>query len=247
MQLAAAVVIPLAIVLLWNLLSLPTTAPLAQIQQIIAPEGDRTQTILPDGTRIWLNSGTTMGYDALQFNLHSRVVSLNGEAYFEVANNAGLPFKVVTDHTDVVVTGTAFNVKALPESPIFELILAEGSLTLFFKSDNSEQLDMVPNQQLIYNAETQKKVLNQVDAEMLTTWRTGELIFRDATLSELITALENIHAIQFNLEQESLGNYRFRGMIRIDNNLIEVLDKIEKTSGIGYVIENQTVLLRKHN
>jgi len=86
---AAAIAIPFGLFFIWSQIYKKDTESLVLIQQIMAPEGNRSQAILPDGTRVWLNSGANISYDAAQYNTNSREVILNGEAYFEVSNQFG--------------------------------------------------------------------------------------------------------------------------------------------------------------
>mgnify|MGYP006287237157 CR=1 FL=1 len=215
-----------------------------QLTQVSAPKGHISKCILPDGTQVWINTGSTIAYDIGRFNKKIREINLEGEAYFEVASDKTKPFRVNTPVADVDVTGTAFNVRAYPEDKIFEAVLAEGSVNLSFKKDAGKNMVMKPGQRAVYNRKTKKMVVNEVDATMYSSWRKGELLFKDATLNDLIIELERIYDINFHLQPEELGDFRYRGMFS-NNNLIEALEKIKNTSGIDYYIENKEVWLRK--
>jgi transmembrane sensor len=152
---------------------------------------------------------------------------------------------VVTPHANVKVTGTSFNVNAYPASPLFETVLAEGKIELQLKSGTIESLHVEPNQQVIFNSINKKFDIQSVEVEMFTAWRNGEIIFKDATLADLIKELERIYDIQFHLKPASLGELRFRGMFSYNNNLIEALEKIKKSSNVDYYIENKEVWLKK--
>ncbi|RIH63284.1 DUF4974 domain-containing protein [Mariniphaga sediminis] len=218
-----------------------------QVCEVISPKGHVAKCILPDGTEVWVNTGSSITYDASGFNQNNREVRLEGEAYFEVTSNKKKPFKVITPHADVRVTGTAFNVVAYPGNGIFEAVLAEGSVQLQLKSGNRKDLEMNPGQRVIFNTTNQDLAIQEVDANIYTSWRNGELLFKDATLNDLINELERIYDIQFHLTPENLGEFRFRGMFSYNNNLIEALEKIKRTSGIRYYIENKEVWLRESN
>ena len=88
-----------------------------------------------------------------------------------------------------------------------------------------------------------KLVINKVYTEIYSCWRNSEIIFKDATLNDLIKELERIYDIQFRLSDPDLGKFRFRGMFGYNNNLIDALEKIKKTTDIDYRIENKEVLL----
>lgn len=246
-KIAAILAFPVALALGWYLFEGPETLNTegTRMCEITSPKGHISKCILPDGTEVWVNTGSTISYNPASFNQKNRQVQLEGEAYFEVTSNAGKPFKVITPLADVNVTGTAFNVKAYPNNGVFEAVLAEGSVNLEFKSGNRENLDMTTGQRAIYNADFLSLKTMEVDPRMFISWRKGELLFKDATLNDLIKELERIYDIQFQIKPESLGEYRFRGMFSYNNNLIEALEKIKRTSGIDYYIENKEVWLRK--
>lgn len=218
-----------------------------QFYEISSPKGHVSKVKLPDGTEVWINTNSTIIYDASSFNSNKREIQLKGEAYFEVTSIEEKPFTVVTPHANVKVTGTNFNVISNPESQSFEAVLSEGSIQLEFKSGERESFNMNPGQRIIYHTGKNDLIIQQVDANMFTSWRNGELLFKDATLNDLIKELERIYDIQFHMKPESLGNFRFRGMFSYNNNLIEALEKIKKSSAIDYYIENKEVWLKKSN
>ncbi|SHF84236.1 FecR family protein [Mariniphaga anaerophila] len=218
-----------------------------QFCEISSPKGHVSKCILPDGTEVWINTGSSVVYNTASFNRGIREVELEGEAYFEVTSNKENPFVVVTSHANVKVTGTSFNVVAYSDSQEFETVLAEGNIELQFNAGNRESLDIKPGQRAVYYPANNDLKIQQVEADMFTSWRNGELLFKDATLNDLVKELERIYDIKFHLKPQTLGNFRFRGMFSYNNNLIEALEKIKKTSGIDYYIENKEVWLRKTN
>ena len=246
-KLAAMLAFPVALAIGWYFsewAAILENEPV-QLAQITSPKGHVSKCVLPDGTQIWLNTGSTMSYDVNQFNKKTRKVNLEGEAYFEVTSNREKPFQVNTPVANINVTGTAFNVTAYPGDTNFETVLAEGNINLQFKTGAEKNIVMKPGQRVTYNRQNAKMAVSQVDADMFTSWRNGELLFKDATLNDLITELERIYDIKFHLQPADLGEFRFRGMFSYNNNLIEALEKIKRTSGIDYYIENKEVWLRK--
>jgi transmembrane sensor len=246
-RIAAILTFPLALGISFYFLN-TTKKPVQdtpQICEIISPKGHITKCILPDGTEIWVNTGSSISYNTVAFNNGQREVILKGEAYFEVASDAGRPFTVVTPHADVKVTGTSFNVNAYPGNLLFETVLEEGSVELLLKGKAVNTLSLVPGDRVSYEPSTGKYNRETVEARLFTAWRNGEVLFRDATLNDLIKELERIYDIRFRLADKSLGEFRFRGMFSYNNNLIDALEKIKRTSGIGYYIENKEVTLVK--
>lgn len=218
-----------------------------QFCEIISPKGHVSKAILPDGTEVWINSNSSIIYDANSFNNIKREIKLTGEAYFEVVSDKENPFTVITPHANVKVTGTSFNVNAYPASNVFETVLSEGNIELQFKTGNRENFDMNPGQRAIFHFDKNDLLIQQVDAKLFTSWRNGEIIFKDATLADLVKELERIYDIQFHMQPAKLGELRFRGMFSYNNNLIEALEKIKKSSNVDYYIENKEVWLKKSN
>lgn len=221
--------------------------PQEQLCEVISPRGHVSKCILPDGTEVWINTGSSITYNTVSFNQKKREVRLQGEAYFEVQSNPEKPFDVITPQAHVLVTGTAFNVMASPAGSIFEAVLANGSVKVEFTKGSFDAVDMKPGERVVFDASTGKYNVQQVEAEMYTSWRNGEIIFKDATLNDLIHELERIYNIRFHLQPENMGALRFRGMFSYKNNLIEALEKIKKTASIDYYIENKEVWLKKSN
>jgi ferric-dicitrate binding protein FerR (iron transport regulator) len=248
-KIAAVLAFPVALAIGWYLFGvIEKPVQLAeQLYEISSPKGHVSKVKLPDGTEVWINTNSTIIYDAASFNSNNREIQLKGEAYFEVTSSVEKPFTVVTPHANVKVTGTAFNVNAYPASMLFETVLAEGKIELQLKSGTTESFHVEPNQRVIFNSINKKFDVEQVEAEMFTAWRNGEIIFKDATLNDLIKELERIYDIQFHLKPANLGELRFRGMFSYNNNLIEALEKIKKSSNVEYYIENKEVWLRKSN
>jgi ferric-dicitrate binding protein FerR (iron transport regulator) len=246
-KIAAVLAFPVALAIGWlmfgesgKIQQLP-----AQICEITSPKGHVSKVKLPDGTEVWINTNSTIIYDAASFNTYKREIQLKGEAYFEVTSSQEKPFTVVTPHANVKVTGTAFNVNAHPTSLLFETVLAEGKIELQLKSGDTEFLEVDPNQRVVFNSVNKKLDVEQVEAEMFTAWHNGEIIFKDATLADLVKELEVIYDIQFNMQPANLGELRFRGMFSYNNNLIDALEKVKKTSNVDYYIQNKEVWLKK--
>ena len=246
-KIAAVLAFPLALALSFLYFSTGknVSAVVPQVCEITSPKGHVSKCVLPDGSEIWINTGSTIHYDASLFNHETREIELNGEAYFEVAKNQGKPFVVKTQAANIHVTGTSFNIKSYSEGEVFETILAEGSIEMELNVPNSQKVKLSPGERAVFHSDRKEIVIDRVEYEIYTAWRNGEILFRDATLNDLIKELERIYEIKFYLKDETLGNFRFRGMFSYNNNLIDALEKVKRTSGIGYYIENKEVWLER--
>jgi transmembrane sensor len=248
-KMVAVFAFPLALFIVWMYFGIRDRTDLIAEQnvEIVAPPGHISMCVLPDGSEVWLNSGSSITYDAVSFAKDLPEIHLKGEAYFDIIPKAGKFFKVITEYADVFVTGTSFSIQAYSEESFFEAVLSTGGIQLQFKSGSLEPIDMKPDQQVVFDKKTQRLEVHEVEAKMLTSWRKGELLFKDATLNDLIKELERIYEISFHLSPANLGEFRFRGMFSYNNNLIQALENIKKSSGIEYYIENNEVWLKSAN
>lgn len=248
-KIVAILAVPLALFVVWMYFGIREHTDLTadHYTEVTAPIGHISRCLLPDGSEVWLNSGSTVAYRVASFNSGSPEINLKGEAFFDIIHKDGKFFKVKTEYADILVTGTTFNIRAYPEESVFKAVLSTGVIQLQFKTSSHELIEMKPDQQVVFDKRTQNVEMNEVDAEMLTSWRKGELLFKDATLNDLVKELERIYQISFHLEPANLGDFRFRGMFSYNSNLIQALEKIKKTSGIEYHIENNEVWLKKMN
>ena len=124
---------------------------ISKFTQVVAPVGSRTSLTLSDGTKVWLNAGSTLRFDN-NFNNGHRKIYLEGEAYFDVTKNKKLPFIVKTSDIDLKVLGTAFNVKCYKEEGTIETTLVRGSIMIESKdaSGKIETTILKPNEKAIF-------------------------------------------------------------------------------------------------
>jgi len=245
-RIAAILAIPVTFAISWLLFTQNNqTIEEVNISQFSAPKGHIAVCILPDSSQVWINTGSTISYNTNSFNHQNREIKLSGEAYFEVTKNKNKPFKVVTSLANINVTGTSFNVKAYPDTGDFQTVLSEGSIEMELNNENHQKVNLIPGEKAIFKIEEKEILVEKVDADFYTSWRNGKILFKDATLNDLIQELERIYDIHFNLEDPALGETRFRGMFSYDNNLIDALEKIKQTASINYYIKNKEVWLSR--
>src|SRR5690606_30329184 len=179
---------------------------------ISAQKGTRKQFRLPDGTDVWLNADSRLSYNADMGSGKLRKVQLQGEAYFDVAEDKNRPFSITTDVISIKVLGTAFNVKAYPDDPKTEATLIRGSILLSVNNRPDEKIVMKPNEKVAVvnrslpaaarlhgskegvSAMTMGNVskIRVADEEYIeeTSWVENKLVFRNETLGELIPKFE---------------------------------------------------------
>jgi ferric-dicitrate binding protein FerR (iron transport regulator) len=203
-------------------------------QNITTPYGGKTQFTLPDGSTVWLNSGSTFSYpDHFE---GERIVELNGEAYF-IVEKQNEPFIVKTKFGEVEVLGTEFNVKAY-ENETFSTTLENGLVV--FTNKYGKQANLEPGMQVIFDDENFK--LRRVETKFFTSWKEGQLIFRDEPLQNMVTRLERWYNVKIELKDERIKNLKFNGTIEMES-FSEVLELIKVTTPIKYNFNRKTRVL----
>ncbi|HBL78417.1 MAG: hypothetical protein A2W90_07680 [Bacteroidetes bacterium GWF2_42_66] len=187
-----------------------------------APAGAKTQVVLPDGSLVWLNSGSRISFPAV-FNSKSRDVELKGEAFFEVVKNEKVPMVVSTPNLNVKVYGTKFNLKAFEEDKIVETALLEGKISVFSGKGKQEYF-LEPGQAASFSIQNQKLQISKVDdMSVYTGWRDGKLIFNDESFAGILQKLERWYNVDIQLTDPELGNYSLYATF-FDENIEQVLE-----------------------
>ncbi len=210
----------------------------------IAPLGSISQTILPDGSIVYLNAGSEIRYTLN--SIKNREVELSGEAWFSVEKDEDAPFVVHTNSYDVEVLGTQFNVKAYKEEQLVTTTLEEGSV-LIRTSENiklKENIYLKPGEQLTYDRTINKLQKKEVETRLYTSWRENKLIFLDMNFNELIELLQRKYGVEIIISDTEIQNYHYTGTIK-DETILEVLNVIQYTYPIQYKINGQKVIISK--
>ena len=203
---------------------------------VYTPKGRQFQLALPDGTKVWLNAGTTIRYPLL-FRGNERKVELNGEGYFEVAQNPAMPFKVVVSKKAIVeVLGTNFNIKAYDNEENIAATLLEGRISVSC-NDHTALLD--PGQQALIQGDV--KVVNNADIEKVIAWKNNLFDFNDSDLGEVMRQLERWYDIDvvYTGQQPKL---QFTGKINRNMTLKNLLVTLE-VSGVKCRLEDRKLIV----
>lgn len=234
-QISAAI---LLIALLSTLYFLPNKTPANNhlIEQYTSI-AEKTHLTLPDGTEVQLNSTAILLYPS-QFSGDSRGVYLIGEANFKVAENAAQPFIVRSNDYQVTALGTEFNMKSYPNDPILSTTLLSGSVEVLF-NNLEEAVILKPNEQFTFNRQTKEESITHPDMEDVTAWQRGELVFKSASLEEIIAVLERKYAYSFIYSPTNVRDEKYTLRFKDTAPLEEIMEIIAEVSGdIEYQIEN---------
>ena len=192
---------------------------------VFAAKGQKASVVLPDGSKVWLNSDSEIKYTNL-YGDGERIISLDGEAYFEVTHNEDKPFVVQTNKCNVEVLGTKFNVEAYSDSEDFCTSLMEGSVRVSDKGNPSETLVLAPNQQVsLINGHLQSKSIADFDP---FRWKEGLICFKDMNFKELMSRFEKCYGIHVIIENPKLTDYICSGKFRISDGIDKALHILQK-------------------
>lgn len=204
---------------------------------ISVPYGQMANVELPDGTRVMLNSGTTLTYKG-SFSDGQRFVSLKGEAFFDVSKDIEHPFIVNTQFLDFKVYGTSFNIEAYPEEQMVNATLVTGSLGIFDQK-NIELYKLTPNQKASFNTLNSKIAVKKVDTELYTAWTEGIVTFRNEKLKDIARKIERWYNVKIIISNPNLGEEGYFGTIMKNKPVDQILEVLKLTCSLKYKIETK--------
>jgi ferric-dicitrate binding protein FerR (iron transport regulator) len=226
--------------------------------------GSRTKIQLPDGSKVWLNSGSTIKYDK-QFGTDIREVVLSGEAFFDVVKNADKPFIIHTVSMDVKVLGTQFNIKSYANDKQSEATLIHGSIEVLLKKRGFENILLKPNQKIVVindavlkdsltpaGDKSQESVitvqkLNYAPADssiVETSWVDNKLSFRDESFEDIARRMERWYGTIIRFADPSVKSIRFTGTFT-NETVEQALEALQITADFHFTRQSNTVLISK--
>nr|WP_199157464.1 FecR family protein [Pedobacter sp. ASV2] len=206
--------------------------------KLIIPRGAEYKLALADGTTVMINSASVLRFPVNINASNSRDVYLEkGEAYFQVAKNPNKPFVVHVNGMDVKVLGTTFNVNTY--SKTIRTTLVEGKVEA--KSTNNQTTILAPNQQAIFNHQTNTLTKVNVDVMPYVAWANGKIVFEEATLDEVMAQLSLWYDYDVEFQSEKIKQSHFSGEIERYKDISVILNIIEQTGGVKFSIKNRRI------
>ena len=194
--------------------------------------GQTGHLFLFDGTEVWLNSGTKFKYPN-KFNQNERNVFMEGEAYFKVAPNKHLPFKVKTGKLEVEVLGTSFNLSAYPSEPTQSVFLDEGKVQINDMVGHKIG-DIIPGQIAVKTDGNSSIQVQNADSYFYTSWKDGKITFSSEKLSDIAKKMERWYNVEIRFSQESLKDYNFSGTILRAKPIDQTIMAMEQLAPIRF-------------
>ena len=195
---------------------------LVDIQEYTAKNGHKTTFSLPDGTIVTMNSNSVLSYDINSFGKKYRQVTLNGEAFFDVAKNKEVPFIVSTGNANVKVLGTRFNVEGYFTDKSMKVTLESGKVSMNISGTPMEVI-LIPGQQAIYNKKENTLKKHVVNVDNAIAWRKGGMYFEDMPLEDIAKLLERRYDVKININSDILKKSRYNGAFTKNDNLERVM------------------------
>ncbi len=232
--------------------------------EILTGTGSRTHVSLPDGTKVWLNGGSRIGYSK-SFGISGREVDLTGEAFFDVAPDAVKPFVIHTHKIDIRVLGTIFNIKSYPTDRTTETTLIRGSIEVSIRNKPSDKIILNPNQKLVVSDDDslmkapapRSRMLKAYQAPIFigkptfeehtgamieTSWVENKLIFQAEAFGELSKQLERWYGVSVQFDDPRLEELQFTGIFEKET-IQQAMDALKLTAKFDYTIEGTQVTI----
>lgn len=205
------------------------------------PVGGQYQLVLPDGTKIWLNAGSSLKYPTSFAALQERRVILKGEAYFEVAHNKEMPFRVETPKQTVEVLGTHFNVNAYLDEPDTKTTLLEGSVKVMPENKTASLL-LKPGQQA--HVGNSSGVIT-IDTEAVIAWKNGDFILKDEDFEATMRKIARWYDVEVIYDESAPHDLELGGWVSRSKNISAVLKIIESTGKVHFKVQGRRVTVTK--
>lgn len=202
----------------------------------ISEDNNLTALTLIDGTSVKLKKGSIIKIED-DFNQKKREVSLNGEAFFEVAHNEKKPFVVKTENQDITVLGTSFNVKDYIGADLASISLVDGSVSI-----DSDNLDIIlkPNQQVIMNKKDKTFTLYNVPKDLMQTFASRKYHFREKSLADILSDVEYLFSIKIEIRNSSLSEKKYTGSLSLNQDIETIIKTLNYKHDFSYEVDKST-------
>ncbi len=209
-----------------------------KINSLIVPRGGEFSIVLPDGTRIFLNSESVLEFPD-KFTGNIREVTLRGEAYFDVAKNPAKPFIVKTTSFNVKVTGTSFNINSYEDCSYSNIAVESGKVEVTTIKGEVNSLGV--GQMLNFDRKSGSSYVQFADPEAYTAWKDGLFYFDKEPLESILKKISRWYNIDLELTDSTKNDLRFVGKITKYDNAGRVLEMLESTEYINFKYDGDKI------
>jgi ferric-dicitrate binding protein FerR (iron transport regulator) len=212
--------------------------PVSNENTLQVPAGGQYNVLLADGTKVWLNSVSTLRFPT-SFNSNSRTVELEGEGYFEVAKDRKKPFLVRIQNSVIRVTGTHFNVHSYVNEDEQRITLLKGGIVLIAKTDS---VQMKPEHEATISADGKVSVVSNSNALESVAWTKGMLSFNKASVEEVMRQIGRWYNV--DVQYEGKSTKQFTGNIPMKSSLDTVLEMLRISGNVQFSVHGRTIIVR---
>lgn len=216
------------------------TGGAGRMNKLVVPRGSQYQLMLPDGTAVWLNAGSTLKFPAV-FADTERQVILSGEAYFEVTSNARRPFIVTTNRQTVKVYGTKFNINAYPGVAEEKTTLLEGVVHVE-SNYTTETKKMIPGTEV--KISDNPLLTSMTNVQDVVSWKEKVFVFNSETLKNVMDIIARWYDVNFVVEDNSILQKSITGKINKEASLEEVLVMLQLVANINYAQSGRKIQIQ---
>lgn len=213
------------------------------------PYGREFDLVLSDGTKVKLNSGSSITYPVSFLKGQDRKVFLKGEAYFDVTTDKAHPFIVNVDEMNIRVLGTQFNLSYYPEDEDISTVLVEGAVALYKEGaniDSNTTAQLVPGQKAAWNKANNTMTIKEVDTNIYTAWKDGYLLFKAAPFYSIRAKLERHFNISIEDRSGRLENQIYTATFR-NETIEEIMEAFKEDTPFEYVQEGSKIIILETN
>jgi len=236
----AAVLIPFIVMAGWLFFKQSSSRGHDNFEVAVA-RGNKALVTLPDQSKVWINSNSTLEYKNGEKN--TREVKLSGEAFFKVSKDKKRPFIVSANDLQVEVLGTSFNVKARQASDIVETSLVEGSVKIQ-SPFLAQEYYLKPNEKAIYSQSQKQLKILKTDNELETAWKDNKLKFSSERFIDVLGMIEDWYGVKIICNCPGIENDLISGSLK-DENLEATLEAFKVQYKIHYKRNQDTIILYK--
>lgn len=206
---------------------------------VTTPRGGQYQLILADGSKVWLNAASSIRFPTV-FAGKQRKVEITGEAYFEVAENASMPFVVVVDgKSEVEVLGTHFNINSYADEATINTTLLEGKVNV---KANGESKTITPGQQAQVNSTGHISLNKEPDLEQVMAWKNGLFNFKGESIETVMKQLARWY--DFSVQYQEPVTEKFYLKLNRNTNISNIFKILETTGGVHFKIEGKKITVK---
>ncbi len=209
-------------------------------QTVHVPAGQRAELLLADGTKVWLNSRSTLKFPAY-FNGETRSVRLDGEGYFVVAKKEKQPFIVETGRCNIKVLGTEFNVMAYAADSVWETALLRGAVEMYFPGIAAPSMKLEPNSMVSLRGD--RLVKSNIKEVEYFRWREGLICFNNIAVRDMFEKLKLYYGVNIVVNNTKILNNRYTGKFRTGDGIEHVLRVLRLKNRFTYTRDDENNII----